>query len=156
MKDKTLCLGDRGSRVQISPLRPFVSRARISIMHRFLLAGAILLSFTASVAAQEPPKVTTLMSRDLTDIPGKEGTMLTWSMRLAERTPFIATTRMHSCTCWKAPSSCRSRGRSQSPFTLVRPSMKVRTMFTLSVATPARRSRRSFSSSSLRTRVRPS
>ena len=111
-------------------------------MHRFLLAGAILLSFTASVAAQEPPKVTTLMSRDLTDIPGKEGT--------------IATTRMHSCTCWKAPSSCRSRGRSQSPFTLVRPSMKVRTMFTLSVATPARRSRRSFSSSSLRTRVRPS
>jgi quercetin dioxygenase-like cupin family protein len=48
-------------------------------MHRFLLAGAILLSFTASVAAQEPPKVTTLMSRDLTDIPGKEGTMLTWS-----------------------------------------------------------------------------
>jgi hypothetical protein len=93
-------------------------------MHRFLLAGAILLSFTASVAAQEPPKVTTLMSRDLTDIPGKEGTMLTWSMRLAERTPSIATTRMHSCTCWKGPSSCRSRGRSQSPFTLVRPSMK--------------------------------
>jgi quercetin dioxygenase-like cupin family protein len=55
-------------------------------MHRFLLAGAILLSFTASVAAQEPPNVTTLMSRDLTDIPGKEGTMLTWSMRLAELT----------------------------------------------------------------------
>ena len=45
-------------------------------MHRFLLAGAILLSFTASVATQEPPKVTTLMSRDLTDIPGKEGMML--------------------------------------------------------------------------------
>ena len=122
-------------------------------MHRFLLAGAILLSFTASVAAQEPPKVTTLMSRDLTDIPGKEGTMLTWSMRLAERTPSIATTRMHSCTCWKAPSSCRSRGRSQSPFTLVRPSMKVRTMFTLSVATPARRSRRSSWCSSSRTRA---
>jgi quercetin dioxygenase-like cupin family protein len=45
-------------------------------MHRFLLAGALLLSFTASVAAQEPAKVTTLMSRDLTDLPGKEGTML--------------------------------------------------------------------------------
>ena len=45
-------------------------------MHRFLLAGALLLSFTAFVAAQEPPKVTTLFSRDLTDIPGKEGTML--------------------------------------------------------------------------------
>jgi hypothetical protein len=45
-------------------------------MHRFLLGGALLLSFTASVAAQEPPKVTTLFSRDLTDLPGKEGTML--------------------------------------------------------------------------------
>jgi quercetin dioxygenase-like cupin family protein len=45
-------------------------------MHRFLLAGALLLGFTASVAAQEPAKVTTLMSRDLTDLPGKEGTML--------------------------------------------------------------------------------
>ena len=45
-------------------------------MHRFLLASALLLNFTASVAAQEPPKVTTLMSRDLTDFPGKEGTML--------------------------------------------------------------------------------
>jgi quercetin dioxygenase-like cupin family protein len=45
-------------------------------MHRFLLAGALLLSFAAAVAAQEPPKVTPLMSRDLTDIPGKEGTML--------------------------------------------------------------------------------
>ena len=45
-------------------------------MHRFLLAGALLLNLTASVAAQEPPKVTTLMSRDLTDLPGKEGTML--------------------------------------------------------------------------------
>jgi quercetin dioxygenase-like cupin family protein len=41
-----------------------------------LLAGALLLSFAASVAAQEPPKVTPLPSRDLTDFPGKEGTML--------------------------------------------------------------------------------
>ena len=45
-------------------------------MHRFLLVGALLLSLTASVAAQEPAKVTTLFSRDLTDLPGKEGTML--------------------------------------------------------------------------------
>jgi len=124
-------------------------------MHRFLLAGAILLSFTASVAAQEPPKVTTLMSRDLTDIPGKEGTMLTWSMRLAERT-----LHRHDAHAFvyvlEGSVVMQVKGRSQSPFTLVRPSMKVRTMFTLSVATPARRSRRSFSSSSLRTRVRPS
>ena len=45
-------------------------------MHRFLLAGALLLSFAGSVAAQETTKVTTLMSRDLSDIPGKEGDML--------------------------------------------------------------------------------
>ena len=45
-------------------------------MHRFLLAGALLLSFTASAAAQEPAKVTTLFSRDLPDMPGKEGAML--------------------------------------------------------------------------------
>src|SRR4029453_12646760 len=111
MKDKTLCLGDRGSRVQISPLRPFFPKfsrpkgdsprvlhsqrgnvitsladrsnksptaampvkptrfgsnrilcvedrqlglgTRISIMHRFFLAGALLLSFAASAPA--PP-----------------------------------------------------------------------------------------------------
>jgi quercetin dioxygenase-like cupin family protein len=45
-------------------------------MHRFLLASALLLSFAAPVAAQETSKVTTLFSRDLSDIPGKEGTML--------------------------------------------------------------------------------
>src|SRR5262245_16988169 len=49
---------------------------RISIMYRFLLSSALLLSFAAPVAAQEPAKVTTLFSRDLSDIPGKEGMML--------------------------------------------------------------------------------
>jgi quercetin dioxygenase-like cupin family protein len=45
-------------------------------MHRFLLASALLLNFAGSVAAQESAKVTSLMSRDLSDIPGKEGDML--------------------------------------------------------------------------------
>jgi quercetin dioxygenase-like cupin family protein len=45
-------------------------------MHRFLLVITLLLGFTAPAAAQEPPKVTTLFSRDLSDISGKEGTML--------------------------------------------------------------------------------
>ena len=45
-------------------------------MHRFLLVITVLLGFTAPAAAQEPAKVTTLFSRDLSDIPGKEGTML--------------------------------------------------------------------------------
>ena len=43
-------------------------------MHRFLLV--VLLGFTAPAAAQETAKVTTLSSRDLSDLPGKEGTML--------------------------------------------------------------------------------
>ena len=109
-------------------------------MYRFLLAGALLLSFAASVAAQEPPKVTPLLSRDLTDIPGKEGTMLIVEYAAGgARTPFIAITRTRSSMCWKVPSSCRSRAQSRSPFTLVRHSMKVRTTFTLSVATAASR-----------------
>jgi quercetin dioxygenase-like cupin family protein len=45
-------------------------------MHRFLLVITLLLGFTASAAAQVPPKVTTLFSRDLSDMPGKEATML--------------------------------------------------------------------------------
>ena len=45
-------------------------------MHRFLLVITLLLGFTTPAAAQEPPKVTTLFSRDLGNIPGKEGTML--------------------------------------------------------------------------------
>jgi quercetin dioxygenase-like cupin family protein len=45
-------------------------------MQRYLLVSAFLLSFAGSVAAQETTKVTSLMSRDLTDFPGKEGTML--------------------------------------------------------------------------------
>jgi len=45
-------------------------------MHRFLLVITLLLGFTTPAAAQEPPKVTTLFSRDLSNIPGKEGTML--------------------------------------------------------------------------------
>ena len=45
-------------------------------MHRFLLVVTLLLGFTAPAAAQEPAKVTTLSSRDLSDLPGKERTML--------------------------------------------------------------------------------
>ena len=45
-------------------------------MHRFLFVSALLLGFTAPAATQEPPKVTTLFSRELSDIPGKEATML--------------------------------------------------------------------------------
>ena len=45
-------------------------------MHLFFWVITLLLSLTAPAAAQESAKVTTLFSRDLSDIPGKEGTML--------------------------------------------------------------------------------
>ena len=45
-------------------------------MHRFLLVITLLFGFTAPAAAQEPAKVTTLFLRDLSNIPGKDGTML--------------------------------------------------------------------------------
>ena len=100
-------------------------------MHRFLLVLTLLLGFTAPAAAQEPPKVTTLFSRDLSDMPGKEGTML-----IVEYPPGGADpVHRHDAHAFVY----------DVPMT-----------FTLSVATPAKRSPRSFSSSSLRTRVRPS
>jgi len=124
-------------------------------MHRFLLSSALLLSFAASGAAQEPAKVTTLFSRDLSDIPGKEGSML-----IVEYPPGAADpVHRHNANAFVyvlEGSIIRSRGRSRSPFTLVKLSMKVPMTFTLSVATPARRSRQSFSSYLLKTRVRPS
>lgn len=44
-------------------------------MKRLLLVGALIC--TAGATAAQTTKVTPLLSRDLTDIPGKEGTLLT-------------------------------------------------------------------------------
>ena len=125
-------------------------------MHRFLLVITLLLGFTAPAAAQEPAKVTTLFSRDLSDIPGKEGMML-----MVEYPPGAADpVHRHNANAFvyvlEGSVIMQVKGRSRSPFIVVKPSMKVPMTFTLSVVTPARPSRRSFSSSSLRTRVRPS
>ena len=125
-------------------------------MHRFLLAGALLLSSAGSDAAQETTKVTSLMSRDLSDIPGKEGEML-----IVEYAPgAVDPVHRHNADAFvyvlEGSVVMQVKGGSRSPFNLVKPSMKVPTTFTLSVATLAKRSRRSFWSCSLRTRVRPS
>ena len=126
-------------------------------MHRFLLAGALLLLSAAGTdAAQETTKVTSLMSRDLSDIPGKEGDML-----IVEYAPgAVDPIHRHNANAFvyvlEGSVVMQVKGGSRSPFNLVKPSMKVPMTFTLSVATLAKRSRRSFSSSSLRTRVRPS
>ena len=49
-------------------------------------------------------KVTPVFSKDLADIPGKEGVMLFIEYPRAVRTLSIATTRMGSFMCWKARS----------------------------------------------------
>jgi Cupin domain len=100
--------------------------------------------------------VTTLFSRDLSDIPGKEGTML-----IVEYPPGGADpVHRHNANAFvyvlEGSVITQVKESEPVPFTLVKPSMKVPMTFTLSVATPAKRSPRSFSSSSLRTRVRPS
>jgi hypothetical protein len=84
-------------------------------MHRFLLVITLLLGFTAPAAAQEPPKVTTLFSRDLSDIPGKEGTMLIVEYPPGGADPVHRHNANALSMCWKVPSSCRSRSRSRSP-----------------------------------------
>ena len=125
-------------------------------MHRFLLASALLLSFAGSVAAQETTKVTSLMSRDLSDIPGKEGDMLIVEYAPGAEDPVHRHNANAFVYVLEGSVVMQVKGGERSPFNLVKPSMKVPMTFTLSVATLAKRSRRSFSSSSLRTRVRPS
>ncbi len=68
---------------------------------KLILALACLA--TGALVGQEP-KVTQVFSKDLTDIPGKEGLMLTVEYRQAVRTPYIATMQMGLFMCWKARS----------------------------------------------------
>ena len=100
-------------------------------MHRFLLVITLLLGFTTPAAAQEPPKVTTLFSRDLGNIPGKEGTML-----IVEYPPGGADpVHRHNANAFvyvlEGSVIMQVKGRSRSPFTRVKPSMKVPMTFTL-------------------------
>ena len=56
-----------------------------------------------TLVAQEA-KVTPVMSKDLTNFPGKEGLMIMWIIRRAVRTPYIATMHMGLFMSWKARS----------------------------------------------------
>jgi hypothetical protein len=56
----------------------------------------------STLMAQEA-KVTTPMSKDLTEFPGKEGMMVMVEYPPGFSDPVIATMRMRSFTCWKAP-----------------------------------------------------
>src|SRR4026207_1520882 len=112
---------------------------RISTMHRFLLVITLLFGFTAPAAAQEPAKVTTLFSRDLSDISGKEGLML-----IVEYPPGGADpVHRHNANAFvyvlEDSVIMQVKESEPVPFTLVKPSMRVRMTFTLLVARPAKR-----------------
>ena len=66
-----------------------------------------LLSF-ATTAQQAPsppgPIVTPVMSKDLSDLPGKEALMLSVEYPPGARTRFTGTMPTASSTCWKARS----------------------------------------------------
>ena len=68
---------------------------------KLILALACLMSGT--LVAQEA-KVTELMSKDLTNLPGKEGLMITVEYPPGSRTQSIATMHMGLFMCWKARS----------------------------------------------------
>ena len=60
---------------------------------------------TTTLLAQEAI-VTSLMSKDLKDFPGKEGLMITVEYPPGASDLYIVTMHTHLYTCWKAPSSC--------------------------------------------------
>ena len=68
---------------------------------KLILALACLMS--GALIAQEA-KVTELMSKDLTEFPGKEGLMITVEYPPGIRTQYIATMHMRLFMCWKARS----------------------------------------------------
>ena len=67
---------------------------KLIVVLAFLATGALVV---------HEPKVTQVLSKDLTDIPGKEGLMLALEYPRAVRIPSIATMHMRLSMCWKAP-----------------------------------------------------
>ena len=75
-------------------------------MKKIILPIAIAACALAAqfVPAAPPPDVKEIMSKPLTDIPGKEGLVLTVTYRLAALTKSIGTTRTPSSTCSRVRS----------------------------------------------------
>ena len=66
------------------------------------LVALVLLCLMSGTAMAQEPKVTSLMSKDLAENPGKEVLMITESMRQAGRTPSTDTMHMRLFTYWRA------------------------------------------------------
>ena len=75
-------------------------------MAKVILNLVLLGLMTDSVMAQEPT-VTSLMTKGLTDDPGKEVLMIAVEYAPEARTLSTDTMPKRSSTCWRAPWSCR-------------------------------------------------
>ena len=62
----------------------------------------LLLFLTAGASLAQQTQVTSLMSKDLTDIPGKEALMITVEYPPGGQILSTDTMRKHSFTCWRA------------------------------------------------------
>ena len=71
-------------------------------MKTTLVALALLCLMPGTAMAQEA-KVTSLMSKDLPEAPGREVLMITVEHAPGGRAPSTGTMRMRSSTCWRAP-----------------------------------------------------
>ena len=70
----------------------------------FTKAILVLACLMSGTLVAQQAKVTPLLSKDLTEFPGKEGLMVTVEYPRTVRTPYIATMPMGLSTCWKARS----------------------------------------------------
>ena len=92
----------------IDPIGTMVPRPKNErlIMLREKIILVVLLSLITGTLMAEEAKVTSLMSKDLKDFPGKEGLMITVEYPPGATDLSIVTMHTHLYTCWRAPSSC--------------------------------------------------
>src|SRR5437867_1697872 len=112
---------------------------------KVILVLACLMSGT--LVAQEA-KVTELMSKDLTEFPGKEGLMITVEYPPGSVDPIHRHNAHGFIYVLEGSIVMQVRGGKEVTLTLVRPSMKARMMFTWLGGTQAKPNRRNSSCSS--------
>ena len=74
-----------------------------------LLLTCWFVSLMSNPLLAQQAEVTPLFSKDLVDMPGKEGLMITVNFPPGSTDSVHRHNRMCSSMCWKAPLSCRSR-----------------------------------------------
>ncbi len=93
-----------------------------------LLAFGSVLAFSSAHA--QAGKVTRLMTKDLLDVPGKEGMVETVDFAPGRSPSPIDTTQISSCMCWKEASLLKWRVVAPRHFTLATSFTNLRRMYT--------------------------